>query len=48
MGYISDYLNASEFLFTSPSQADILDGKNEGMYAWIGTNYLLNKFSRVS
>jgi len=48
LNYVRDYFNSSEYLYTSPQQVQIINGKDEGIYAWISTNYFLDKYSSVS
>ena len=35
------------FLF-SETQVEVISGKQEGVYAWIGVNYALHKFDHIS
>ncbi|CAF0780681.1 unnamed protein product, partial [Brachionus calyciflorus] len=44
LAYIRDHFSKSEFLFKSNDQVKIIDGKDEGLFAWISANYFANKF----
>ena len=44
---IRDYFSSSEFLFTDPDQVQIIDGKEEGLFAWVSTNYFIDSYSSV-
>lgn len=47
LNYTRDLFSASEFLYKGPEQVQIITGKDEGINAWISTNYYLNNFNTV-
>lgn len=46
LGYIRDHFSKSGYLYKSDDQVKIIDGKDEGIYAWISANYFSEKFSK--
>ncbi|CAF1010725.1 unnamed protein product, partial [Brachionus calyciflorus] len=44
LGYIRNHFSKSEFLYVTNDQVKIIDGKDEGLFAWISSNYFANKF----
>lgn len=47
LNYTRDIFAQSEFLYKGPEQVQIISGKDEGLYAWVSTNYYLDKFNTV-
>ncbi len=41
------YFQGSGYLYTNPNQVQILPGKEEAIYAWIGANFISNNFQKV-
>ncbi|RMZ94922.1 ectonucleoside triphosphate diphosphohydrolase 1 isoform X1 [Brachionus plicatilis] len=46
LSYIRYHFSKSGFLYKSDDQVKIIDGKDEGLYAWISANYFSEKFSK--
>jgi len=41
------YFQGSGYLYINPNQVQILPGKEEAVYAWIGANFISNNFQKV-
>ena len=47
LNYIREYFSTTEFLFDNSNQVQVIDGKEEGLFAWVATNYFLDAYAPV-
>ena len=47
LSYIREYFSTTEFLFDNSNQVQVIDGKEEGLFAWVATNYFLDAYAPV-
>ena len=47
LGEIRSFFEKSGYSYKSPEQVKIISGQEEGIFAWIASNHLGNKFEQV-